>query len=131
MVKLTKKLFCNFKLWLPGRTNNRNRKIGAKHIKVLTKGASQKSGSPNENDLLSSYLVNLSHLVNQTTFMGHLLCQIPISCSLATQNPFKRRIDQPCTVVNSSFPTRFLPLTVSVIVRVRGKLVRLELEETC
>ena len=38
----------------------------------------------------------------------------------------------------SSFPTRFLPLTVSVIVRVRGKLVRvrgklvrLELELTC
>ena len=31
----------------------------------------------------------------------------------------------------SSVPTRFLPLTVSVIVRVRWKLVRLELEETC
>ena len=31
----------------------------------------------------------------------------------------------------SSVPTRFLPLTVSVIVRVRGELVRLELEETC
>ena len=31
----------------------------------------------------------------------------------------------------SSVPTRFLPLTVSVIVRVTGKLVRLELEETC
>ena len=31
----------------------------------------------------------------------------------------------------SSVPTRFLPLTVSVIVRVRGKLVRLELEVTC
>ena len=34
-------------------------------------------------------------------------------------------------VLFSSFPTRFLPLTVSVIVRVRGKLVRLELEVTC
>ena len=32
---------------------------------------------------------------------------------------------------NSSVPTRFLLLTVSVIVRVRGKLVRLELEVTC
>ena len=32
--------------------------------------------------------------------------------------------------VTSSVPTRFLPLTVSVIVRVRGKLVRLELEVT-
>ena len=31
----------------------------------------------------------------------------------------------------STVPTRFLPLTVSVIVRVRGKLVRLELEVTC
>ena len=31
----------------------------------------------------------------------------------------------------SSVPTRFLPLTVSVIVRARGKLVRLELEVTC
>ena len=32
---------------------------------------------------------------------------------------------------HSTVPTRFLPLTVSVIVRVRGKLVRLELEVTC
>ena len=31
----------------------------------------------------------------------------------------------------STVPTLFLALTVSVIVRVRGKLVRLELEETC
>ena len=43
------------------------------HIEELTKGASLKSGSPNEKDLLNSYLVNLSHLVNQKTFMGHLL----------------------------------------------------------
>ena len=35
------------------------------HIEGLTKGPSQKSGSPNETDLLNSYLVNLSHLVNQ------------------------------------------------------------------
>ena len=34
-------------------------------------------------------------------------------------------------VYTSSVPTRFLPLTVSVIVRVRGKLVRLELEVNC
>ena len=32
---------------------------------------------------------------------------------------------------NSTVPTRVLPLTVSVIVRVRGKLVRLELEVSC
>ena len=44
------------------------------HIEELTKGASQKSGSPNEKDLLNSYLVNPSHLVNQKTFMGHSLC---------------------------------------------------------
>ena len=44
------------------------------HIEGLTKGASQKSGSQNETDLLKSYLVNLSHLVNQKTFIGHLLC---------------------------------------------------------
>ena len=44
------------------------------HIEELTKGASQKSGSPIEKDLLNSYLVNHSHLVNQKTFMGHLLC---------------------------------------------------------
>ena len=45
-----------------------------KHIEELTKGASQKSGSPNEKDLLNSYLVNSFHLVNQKTFMGHSLC---------------------------------------------------------
>ena len=38
---------------------------------------------------------------------------------------------QAVPAITSSFPTRFLPLTVSVIVRVRGNLVRLELEETC
>ena len=43
------------------------------HIEGLTKGAWQKSDSPNETDLLNNYLVNLSHLVNQKTFMGHLL----------------------------------------------------------
>ena len=41
------------------------------HIEELTKGASQKSGLPNETDLLNSML---SHLVNQKTFMGQLLC---------------------------------------------------------
>ena len=41
------------------------------------------------------------------------------------------RYEHIVTMGLSSVPTRFLPLTVSVIVRVRGKLVRLELEETC
>ena len=49
------------------------KEFGPTHIEGLTKGASQKSGSLNETDLLNSYLVNLSHLVNQKTFMGHLL----------------------------------------------------------
>ena len=44
------------------------------HIEELTNGATQKSGSPTEKDLLNSYLVNLSQLVNQNTFMGPLLC---------------------------------------------------------
>ena len=50
-----------------------NSELKQSHIEGLTKGASQKSGSPNETDLPNSYLVNLSYLVNQKTFMGHLL----------------------------------------------------------
>ena len=45
--------------------------------------------------------------------------------------PFQYKKKHFVALLRSTVPTRFLPLTVSVIVRVRGKLVRLELEVTC
>ena len=49
-------------------------------------------------------------------------------------SPFCQIDKNYCTATvwkHSSFQTRFLPLTVSVSVRVRGKWVRLEFEVTC
>ena len=43
------------------------------HIEGLTKGAPQKSGSPNETDLLNSYSVNLSHFLEPENFYGSLI----------------------------------------------------------
>ena len=86
------------------------------------------------NLIISDVIVLLMDQVSNTRTTKNLLALLTIIMSKALMFlnvEFKKRILLEIYSHLSTVPTRFLPLTVSVIVRVRGKLVRLELEETC